>query len=119
MPRSRTSAPGDQLAAPPSPLPLERSAVLSLVIVAIFACADRLPPPVVVPIPADRPCQPLLQADPRPPSEVLKLAGIKGVPAVVSRAIGHELDQRFGYFAVLHDLPDNLKVLALIGAATV
>src|SRR4051794_41893344 len=71
----------------------ERAPVLALVVVAVRAGADRLPPPPVVAIPRHGPFQAFLEAHLRPPAEPLDLLGAERVTAVVARAGGGGLEQ--------------------------
>ena len=57
----------------------------------VAAAADRLPPPRIVEIPANRPCQPALESLGRCPAELaLDLRGIDRVAAVMAGPVGDE-----------------------------
>src|SRR4051812_1672171 len=73
---------------------LERSTVVALVVITIRARADRLPPPGVVPVPIDRPLQTLLEPHLSLPAQRAEPVRGQRVAPVVTRPIGHVLDQR-------------------------
>src|ERR1044072_9217321 len=98
----------------------KRAAVLLLVVLAVLAGADRAPPLLVVAVPLHGPLQPLGEVDLRLPAElVAELLGGERVAAVVARAVGDVLDQRLVGAGQLDHPPDDLDVLALVGAADV
>ena len=74
-------------------LDLQRASVVAFVVLAVRARADRLPPPLVLAIPRNRPRQPLLKPHPRPPPKPTQLLRRQRIPAVMPRTVGHELDQ--------------------------
>src|SRR6185312_9961453 len=98
---------------------VQRAAVLALVIRAIVARADRLPPPRVVAVPVDRALQAVGEAHLRLPAEGADLLGAQGVAAVVAGAVGDVLDELVAGARVLEDPLDHLDVRALVGAADV
>src|SRR5881394_647017 len=73
---------------------LERTAVVVLVVIAIGAGTDRLPPPGIVAVPLHGPRQSLVEADLGLPAQPLELVGRERVTPVVTGAVGHILDQR-------------------------
>src|SRR4051812_23475966 len=66
----------------------ERAAVLTLVVRAVLAGADRLPPPAVVAVPRDRALEALGEAHLRLPAERARLVGRQRVAAGVGPAGG-------------------------------
>ena len=67
----------------------QRAAVLALVVLAVLARADRLPPPLVVAVPGDRALEALVEAHLRAPAElVAELLRAQRVAAVVAEAVG-------------------------------
>src|SRR4051794_25173701 len=70
----------------------ELAAVLALVVLAILAGADRLPPPGVVAVPVDRLLEALGEAPRRLPAELADLRARERVAAVVPGPVGHVLD---------------------------
>src|SRR5664280_3419309 len=72
----------------------ERASVLALVVGAVVARADRLPPPRVVAIPRDRLLQALGEAHLRLPAERADLVRGQRVAAVVAGPVGYVLDLR-------------------------
>src|SRR4051794_33029321 len=79
----------------PRTMSAERAAVLALVVLAIGAASDRLPPPLVVAVPLHGPLESLGEVHPRLPAELrADLLRPERVPAVVAGAVGHVLDQR-------------------------
>src|SRR6201988_2903814 len=77
-PRARSRAAGPSAAQGPT--------VLALVVLAVLATADRLPPPFVVPIPLHGPLQPLAKPEARLPAElVTELLAAQRVAAVGGR----------------------------------
>ena len=72
----------------------QRAAVLALVVRAVVAGADRLPPGAVVAVPGDGALEALGEAHLRLPAERADLLGAERVAAVVAGAVGDVLDQR-------------------------
>src|SRR5687767_10434086 len=69
--------------------------VLALVVLAILARADRLPPPGVVPVPLDGGRDAVAKSDLGLPAQLgRRLLGAQGVPPVVAEAVLDVLDQR-------------------------
>src|SRR5690606_19745156 len=97
----------------------ELAPVLALVVLAVLAGADRLPPPGVVAVPLHRPLEPLVEADARPPAERLDLVGAQRVAEVVARAVADVLDERLVGADELDDPPHDLDVLLLVRPADV
>ena len=112
--RRRVPAPG---ARPSSSL--QRAAVMALVVLAVRARADRLPPPGVVAVPLDRAREPVVEPRPRPPAQAGELVGGERVAAVVAGPVGHVFDQRFVGSGQLQDPVHDLDVLALVRTAAV
>src|SRR3954469_1999409 len=78
-----------------STLPTQRAAVLTLVVLAVLARADRAPPVLVVAVPVDGPPQALGKAPLGLPAQLLAdLVRAERVAAVVPGPVGHVLDQR-------------------------
>src|SRR4051812_26856481 len=70
----------------------ERLAVVALVVRAVVAGADRLPPPGVVAVPGDGLLEALGEADGGLPAQRADLLGAERVAAVVPGAVGDVLD---------------------------
>src|SRR5215212_12170814 len=70
----------------------ERAAVLTLVVLAVVAGADRLPPPGVLAVPLDRLVEALGEVHLRLPAERLQLLRGERVAAIVAGPVGHVLD---------------------------
>ncbi len=77
--------------------------VLALVVLAVFAGADRLPPVAVVAIPGDGPLDALVEVDLRPPAERLGAVGGERVAAVVPEPVVDVVDQRLVATGELED----------------
>src|SRR3954454_14496264 len=98
----------------------QRAAVLLLVIRAVVAGADRLPPLAVIAIPVDRALQPVGEADLGLPAHVrARLLRSERVTAIVAGAVGDVGDQRLVGAGVLDDLPHDLEVGRLVRPADV
>src|SRR4051794_41489288 len=72
----------------------QRAPVVALVVLAVLARADRLPPPGVVAVPGDGLLQALLEADLRRPAQRAGLLGAQRVAAGGGRGGGGRLPQR-------------------------
>jgi hypothetical protein len=94
-------------------------AVLTLVVLAVGAGADRFPPPGVVAIPLDGAHEALAEADVRLLTQGLKLCAGQRVASIVPGAIGHELDQRFIPARQLEDPLGDGEVVRLVRAPAV
>src|SRR3954452_1275457 len=97
----------------------QRPPVLALVVGAVVARADRLPPPLVVAVPVDRAPQAVGEAHLRLPAEGADLLGAQRVAAVVAGAVGDVLDELLAGARELEDPLDDLDVRTLVGAADV
>src|SRR4051795_2251778 len=97
----------------------QRAPVVALVVLAVLARADGLPPPGVVAVPGDGLLQALLEAHLRRPAERAGLLGAQRVAAVVAGAVGDVLDQGLVLARVLQDALDDLDVGGLVRAADV
>ena len=75
----------------------------ALVVLAVLARADRLPPALVLPVPVDDAGDPLVEATPAPSSRALRLLRAERVAAVVARAVRDVLDQRLVAAGQLED----------------
>src|SRR5262249_26342625 len=95
---------------PSTVLTAERTTVLALVVLAVIARTDRLPPPRAVAVPGDRLLQALGEAHLRLPAERAQLLGGERVAAVVARPVGDVLDQRLVVAGQLDDSLDDLDV---------
>src|SRR5918993_1836181 len=72
----------------PGPGLAQRTSVLALVVRAVVARADRLPPGGVLAVPGDGPLEALVEAHARLPAQPARLLGAQGVAAVGGRAGG-------------------------------
>src|SRR4051812_12111222 len=98
----------------------QRPPVLALVVLAVLAGPDRAPPPLVVAVPGDGLAEPVVELHPRLPAELRPdLLGRQRVAAVVTRAVGHVLDQGLVAARQLDDALDDVDVLVLARAADV
>src|SRR5207253_4780576 len=68
-------------------------AVLSLVVAAVVAGLDLLPPPAIVGVPEHRPVDGLVEAELGLPPERLELRAVHPVALVVALAVGDVVDQ--------------------------
>src|SRR5206468_3266942 len=109
-PRSRWGGAGSSLQCLP---------VLALVVLAVLAGPDRLPPPLVVAVPAHRLLDALVEADRGLPTQGLEPLGGERVAAVVAGTVGDELDQRLIAVRQREDALDDLDVRELFGTADV
>src|SRR5437763_1461708 len=97
----------------------ERAPVLALVVVAILARADRLPPPGVVAVPVDRPREARVEAGQGLPAQCAHLLRGQRVAPVVARTVGDQVDERIVPLAQREDAAHDLEVGLLVGAAGV
>src|SRR3954468_5684042 len=93
---------------------------MALVVGAVLAAPDRLPPPVVLAVPVHRALEALVEADPGPPAELgAELLGRERVAAGVARPGGDVLDQGLVAAGQLEYAPHHRDVLHLVGPAGV
>ena len=93
--------------------------VLLLVVRAVVAGLDRLPPVAVVAVPGDRLGQAVRERARRRPAERPELRGVQRVAAIVPGAVLDVTDERLVGAGQLEDRPRQVAVLDLLAAADV
>src|SRR3954453_23325309 len=95
-------------------LPAKFPAVLALVVLAIGARADRLPPAGVLLVPRDGLLESLVEGHLRQPAELADLLAGERVAAVVPEPVGDVLDEVLRLAGELDDPLDDLEVRGLV-----
>src|SRR5205823_3233374 len=98
---------------------LERPPVMTLVVGAVVARADRLPPPLVPLVPAHGSLETVVEAHGGLPAKPSQLLRGQRVAAVVAGPVSHKLDQLGIGARQLDDPLHDVQVLALVGAPAV
>src|SRR3954471_18101651 len=114
----RVGCPGEAARAPFGLLS-ELAPVPALVVLAVLARADRLPPPLVLAVPLDRLRQPLGEAPRGLPAELPDLRRGQRIAPIVARAVRHVLDEGLVAIGRGQDAPDDVDVGGLVRAAHV